>query len=45
MIITRENSKEAETFQKEINTNIRIIDVNHVDKAVEQINYLNEKYK
>ena len=45
MIIPSENSKEAETFQKEINTNIRIFDVNHVDEAVEQINYLNEKYK
>ncbi len=45
MIIPSENSKEAETFQKEINTNIRILDVSHVDEAVEQINYLNEKYK
>jgi len=45
MFIPSENSKEAETFQKELNTNIRIFDVNHVDEAVEQINYLNEKYK
>jgi len=45
MIIPSENSKEAETFQKELNTNIRIFNVNHVDEAVEQINYLNEKYK
>jgi len=45
MFIPSENSKEAEIFQKELNTNIRIFDVNHVDEAVEQINYLNEKYK
>lgn len=45
MFIPRENSKEADTFQKELNTNIRIFDVNHVDEAVEQINYMNEKYK
>lgn len=45
MIIPSENSIEAETFQKELNTNIRIFDVKLVDEAVEQINSLNEKYK
>lgn len=42
MIIPSENSKEAENIQQELNTNIRIFTVNHVDEAVEQINYLNE---
>ena len=45
MIIPTENSKEAETSQKELHTNILIFDVDHVDEAVELINYLNEKYK
>lgn len=45
MIIPSENSKEAETLKKELNTNIQIFDVNHIDEAVKQIYYLNEKYK
>lgn len=45
IIIPSENGKEAETFQKELHANIRIINVNQVDEAVKQINYLNEEYK
>ncbi|MGE7602564.1 S16 family serine protease [Peribacillus sp. NPDC097675] len=45
MIIPSENGKEAETFQKELHANIRILDVNQVDEAVKQINYLNDIYK
>lgn len=45
MIIPSENAKEAETLQRELKLNIEVIDVEHVDEAIEVINDLNEKYK
>lgn len=44
MMIPSENAKEARKIQKELKTKIEIIDVGHVDEAVELINYLNDKY-
>ena len=43
MIIPSENALEAVNLQKELKTTIEIFDVNHVDKAVELITYLNGK--
>lgn len=45
MIIPSENAKEAEVIQRELNLNIEVFDVNHVEEAIEVIDTLNEKYR
>ncbi|MBU0904093.1 MAG: hypothetical protein KKF57_02820 [Firmicutes bacterium] len=43
MIIPSENAEEVAVIQKEINANVEIFDVSHVDEAVQLIQDLNEK--
>lgn len=45
MIIPSKNAEEAAQIQKEQNINIEILDVAHIDEAVQLINEMNDKTK
>lgn len=45
MIIPSKNAEEAAQIQKEQNINIKILDVAHIDEAVQLINEMNDKTK
>lgn len=45
MIIPSKNAEEAAQIQKELNINIEILDVAHIDEAVQLINEMNDKTK
>lgn len=45
MIIPAKNAEEAAQIQKEQNINIKILDVAHIDEAIQLINEMNDKTK